>query len=231
MQAEWKLSRGLGIANLMIIHRLSGLLSADDAGSSPRACSPTAPCGSSTARNPTNSPPQPPSWALPASRPKPSPPSKRDPACGKSPVQGRWLRNAALLLIVVGQALPLVPASARTYRQYTACRHPRHPSRRLAPQTRPQHRTVAAPPRDRDLRRPARPPGMGHRGRRPEGPLPDPARGRLDAHRDRPQSRRSALPLWPRPELGNKGLAPVEELCRRVSLSDVMKHSIPLTTV
>jgi len=38
-------------------------------------------------------------------------------------------------------------------------------------------------------------------------------------------------PSGPRPELGNKGLAPVEELCRRVSLSDVMKHSIPLTTV
>ncbi|WP_075779798.1 ATP-binding protein [Streptomyces acidiscabies] len=33
MQAQWKLSRGLGIANLMIIHRLSDLLSAGDAGS------------------------------------------------------------------------------------------------------------------------------------------------------------------------------------------------------
>ncbi|MCG7523038.1 ATP-binding protein [Streptomyces sp. OfavH-34-F] len=33
MQSQWKLSRGLGIANLMIIHRLSDLLSAGDAGS------------------------------------------------------------------------------------------------------------------------------------------------------------------------------------------------------
>ncbi|GAA1890471.1 ATP-binding protein [Streptantibioticus ferralitis] len=33
MQAQWKLSRGLGIANLMIVHRLSDLLSAGDAGS------------------------------------------------------------------------------------------------------------------------------------------------------------------------------------------------------
>ncbi|WP_031054331.1 ATP-binding protein [Streptomyces sp. NRRL F-5702] len=33
MQSQWKLSRGLGIANLLIIHRLSDLLSAGDAGS------------------------------------------------------------------------------------------------------------------------------------------------------------------------------------------------------
>jgi hypothetical protein len=33
MQSQWKLSRGLGIANLMVIHRLSDLLSAGDAGS------------------------------------------------------------------------------------------------------------------------------------------------------------------------------------------------------
>ncbi len=33
MQAQWKFSRGLGIANLMVIHRLSDLLSAGDAGS------------------------------------------------------------------------------------------------------------------------------------------------------------------------------------------------------
>ncbi|MEU3394107.1 ATP-binding protein [Streptomyces albidoflavus] len=33
MQNQWKLSRGLGIANLMIIHRLSDLFSAGDAGS------------------------------------------------------------------------------------------------------------------------------------------------------------------------------------------------------
>jgi hypothetical protein len=33
MQAQWKLSRGLGIANLMVIHRLSDLLSAGNAGS------------------------------------------------------------------------------------------------------------------------------------------------------------------------------------------------------
>lgn len=33
MQSQWKLSRGLGIANMMIIHRLSDLLSAGDAGS------------------------------------------------------------------------------------------------------------------------------------------------------------------------------------------------------
>lgn len=32
MQSQWKLSRGLGIANLMVIHRLSDLLSAGDAG-------------------------------------------------------------------------------------------------------------------------------------------------------------------------------------------------------
>ncbi|NYI03440.1 hypothetical protein FHU37_000383 [Allostreptomyces psammosilenae] len=37
MQAQWKLSRGLGIANLMVIHRLSDLLSAGDAGSRGRA--------------------------------------------------------------------------------------------------------------------------------------------------------------------------------------------------
>jgi len=33
MQQQWKLSRGLGIANLIILHRLSDLLSAGDAGS------------------------------------------------------------------------------------------------------------------------------------------------------------------------------------------------------
>lgn len=37
MQAQWKLSRGLGIANLLVIHRLSDLLSAGDAGSQSRA--------------------------------------------------------------------------------------------------------------------------------------------------------------------------------------------------
>jgi nucleotide-binding universal stress UspA family protein len=37
MQAHWKLSRGLGIANMLIIHRLSDLLSAGDAGSRGRA--------------------------------------------------------------------------------------------------------------------------------------------------------------------------------------------------
>lgn len=37
MQAQWKLSRGLGIANLLIIHRLSDLLAAGDAGSRGRA--------------------------------------------------------------------------------------------------------------------------------------------------------------------------------------------------
>ncbi|MCX4529242.1 ATP-binding protein [Streptomyces sp. NBC_01551] len=37
MQAQWKLSRGLGIANLMVIHRLSDLLTAGDAGSQSRA--------------------------------------------------------------------------------------------------------------------------------------------------------------------------------------------------
>ncbi|WP_129287509.1 ATP-binding protein [Streptomyces sp. GZWMJZ-114] len=37
MQAQWKLSRGLGIANLLVIHRLSDLLAAGDAGSSGRA--------------------------------------------------------------------------------------------------------------------------------------------------------------------------------------------------
>ncbi|MEU7601916.1 ATP-binding protein [Streptomyces sp. NPDC041003] len=37
MQSQWKLSRGLGIANLMVIHRLSDLLTAGDAGSQGRA--------------------------------------------------------------------------------------------------------------------------------------------------------------------------------------------------
>ncbi len=37
MQSQWKLSRGLGIANLMVIHRLSDLLTAGDAGSRSRA--------------------------------------------------------------------------------------------------------------------------------------------------------------------------------------------------
>lgn len=37
MQAQWKLSRGLGIANLIVIHRLSDLLTAGDAGSQGRA--------------------------------------------------------------------------------------------------------------------------------------------------------------------------------------------------
>ncbi|MGW2917759.1 VirB4 family type IV secretion system protein [Streptomyces angustmyceticus] len=37
MQSQWKLSRGLGIANLMVIHRLSDLLAAGDAGSRGRA--------------------------------------------------------------------------------------------------------------------------------------------------------------------------------------------------
>lgn len=37
MQSQWKLARGLGIANLLVIHRLSDLLSAGDAGSRGRA--------------------------------------------------------------------------------------------------------------------------------------------------------------------------------------------------
>ncbi|MFD4994653.1 ATP-binding protein [Streptomyces buecherae] len=37
MQAQWKLSRGLGIANLLVVHRLSDLLTAGDAGSQGRA--------------------------------------------------------------------------------------------------------------------------------------------------------------------------------------------------
>ncbi|WP_406149438.1 VirB4 family type IV secretion system protein [Streptomyces anulatus] len=37
MQSQWKLSRGLGIANLLVIHRLSDLLTAGDAGSQGRA--------------------------------------------------------------------------------------------------------------------------------------------------------------------------------------------------
>ncbi|WP_432012649.1 VirB4 family type IV secretion system protein [Streptomyces cucumeris] len=37
MQSQWKLSRGLGIANLMVIHRLTDLLTAGDAGSQGRA--------------------------------------------------------------------------------------------------------------------------------------------------------------------------------------------------
>lgn len=37
MQSQWKLSRGLGIANVMVIHRLSDLLTAGDAGSQGRA--------------------------------------------------------------------------------------------------------------------------------------------------------------------------------------------------
>ncbi|MET8623742.1 ATP-binding protein [Kitasatospora sp. NPDC004669] len=37
MQSNWKLSRGLGIANMLVIHRLSDLLSAGDAGSRGRA--------------------------------------------------------------------------------------------------------------------------------------------------------------------------------------------------
>jgi hypothetical protein len=37
MQAQWKLSRGLGIANLMIIHRLSDLLTAGNTGTRSRA--------------------------------------------------------------------------------------------------------------------------------------------------------------------------------------------------
>ncbi|MFD9069123.1 VirB4 family type IV secretion system protein [Streptomyces lasiicapitis] len=37
MQSQWKLSRGLGIANVMVIHRLSDLLTAGDAGSRGRA--------------------------------------------------------------------------------------------------------------------------------------------------------------------------------------------------
>ncbi|MFM9371855.1 ATP-binding protein [Streptomyces sp. Da 82-17] len=37
MQSQWKLSRGLGIANMMVIHRLSDLLTAGDAGSRGRA--------------------------------------------------------------------------------------------------------------------------------------------------------------------------------------------------
>ena len=60
MQAQWKLSRAYGIANLMVIHRLSDLDAVGDASSQPArwrpACSPTAPPASSTARRPTNSP-------------------------------------------------------------------------------------------------------------------------------------------------------------------------------
>ncbi|MFP8941717.1 ATP-binding protein [Streptomyces fenghuangensis] len=37
MQSQWKLSRGLGIANMMVVHRLSDLLTAGDAGSRSRA--------------------------------------------------------------------------------------------------------------------------------------------------------------------------------------------------
>ncbi|WP_295701042.1 hypothetical protein [Lapillicoccus sp.] len=37
MQSQWKLSRGLGIANLLIVHRLSDLDAVGDAGSEARA--------------------------------------------------------------------------------------------------------------------------------------------------------------------------------------------------
>jgi type IV secretory pathway VirB4 component len=37
MQSQWKLSRGLGIANLLIVHRLSDLDAVGDAGSESRA--------------------------------------------------------------------------------------------------------------------------------------------------------------------------------------------------
>ena len=37
MQSQWKLSRGLGIANLMIVHRLSDLDAVGSAGSEARA--------------------------------------------------------------------------------------------------------------------------------------------------------------------------------------------------
>lgn len=97
MQSQWKLSRGLGIANLMVIHRLSDLLAAGDAGPGaepwPRACSPTAPPGSSTARKLTNSPPLHPCWGSPASRPRRSPLSPRGVACGK------WQADRSLLNI------------------------------------------------------------------------------------------------------------------------------------
>ena len=37
MQSQWKLSRGLGIANLLVVHRLSDLDAVGDAGSEARA--------------------------------------------------------------------------------------------------------------------------------------------------------------------------------------------------
>jgi hypothetical protein len=60
MQSQWKLSRAHGIANLLVLHRLSDLDAAGATGSeirpSPTACSPTAPPASSTGRRATSSP-------------------------------------------------------------------------------------------------------------------------------------------------------------------------------
>lgn len=64
---QWKLSRGLGIANLVVIHRLSDLLTAGDAGSRGRALAEglLADCSTCiiTGRRATNSRPQQLCWA------------------------------------------------------------------------------------------------------------------------------------------------------------------------
>ncbi|MET8980856.1 MAB_1171c family putative transporter [Streptomyces sp. NPDC004539] len=153
------------------------------------------------------------------------------------------LRSAALLLIVVGQALPLLPASARTYHQYTAWRR-----------LRPLWKAVArATPHVVLRREPVLSPELWLHRRVIEicdgqltlrewvteadvlaSPL---AQAQREAAWMRLAIERKAAGLpslpGPHPELGNKGLAPAEELRWLVSLSDAMKHPTPtqLTTV
>jgi len=151
------------------------------------------------------------------------------------------LRSAALLLIVTGQALPLVPASVRTYRHYTAWRRLRPLWKAVARAT--PHVVLRREPVlsvELWLHRRVIEICDGQLALRewvteadvPRTPL-SPAQREAAWMRTAIDRKAAGLPCpsGPRPELGNKGLAPAEELCWLVSLSDAMKHPTPLPTV
>ena len=83
MQSQWKLSRALGIANLMVIHRLSDLDAVGDVGSEARglALGLLADC-SSTPRNPVRQPKLEPRSAFRAPKWPSSPTSSEEKVCG-----------------------------------------------------------------------------------------------------------------------------------------------------
>ncbi|GAV38279.1 MAB_1171c family putative transporter [Streptomyces acidiscabies] len=153
------------------------------------------------------------------------------------------LRSAALLLIVVGQALPLVPASVRAYRQYTAWRRLRPLWKAVARAT--PHVVLRREPVlsvELWLHRRVIEICDGQLALREWVTEADIPRALLSQAQREAAWMRTAIdrkaaglpcPSGPRPELGSKGLAPAEELCWLVSLSDAMKHTTPtpLTTV